>query len=160
VSLERGPFDLVSTIEELLWRNSSGSGLENRDDGRGAPLRWPRDTLYPQKLALISPTSGGRSVDIVRLRTKATEEAVMCISDVGVILMTFFVIQANSGIVQRLDHGRFLPNPFSSLYIYIYHPTFRHHTFLILQASLNKQQEKAVRLNKVTEAVTWRERHS
>jgi hypothetical protein len=29
--------------------------------------------LYPQKLALISPTSGGRSVGIVRSRTKATE---------------------------------------------------------------------------------------
>jgi hypothetical protein len=40
---------------------------------RGNPLRWPRDTLYPQKLALTSPTSGGRSVGIVRLRTKATE---------------------------------------------------------------------------------------
>jgi hypothetical protein len=29
--------------------------------------------LYPQKLALISPTGGGRSVGIVRSRTKATE---------------------------------------------------------------------------------------
>ena len=29
--------------------------------------------LYPQKLALISPTSGGRSVGIVRSRTKAAE---------------------------------------------------------------------------------------
>jgi hypothetical protein len=29
--------------------------------------------LYPQKLALTSPTSGGRSVGIVHLRTKATE---------------------------------------------------------------------------------------
>ena len=29
--------------------------------------------LYPQKLAQTSPTSGGRSVDIVRVRTKATE---------------------------------------------------------------------------------------
>ena len=29
--------------------------------------------LYPQKLALTSPTSGGRSVGIVRVRTKATE---------------------------------------------------------------------------------------
>jgi hypothetical protein len=28
----------------------------------GEPLRWPRDTLYPLKLALTSPTSGGRSV--------------------------------------------------------------------------------------------------
>jgi hypothetical protein len=36
-------------------------------------LRWPRDTLYPLKLELTSPTSGGRSVGIVRLRTKATE---------------------------------------------------------------------------------------
>jgi len=29
--------------------------------------------LYPQKLALTSPTGGGRSVGIVRWRTKATE---------------------------------------------------------------------------------------
>jgi len=29
--------------------------------------------LYPQKLALTSPTSGGRSVGMVRSRTKATE---------------------------------------------------------------------------------------
>jgi hypothetical protein len=72
VGLERGPLSLVSTIEELLGRNSSGSGLENREYGRGDPLRWPRDTLYPQKLALISPTCGGRSVGIVRLRNKAT----------------------------------------------------------------------------------------
>jgi len=28
--------------------------------------------LYPQKLALTSPTGGGRSVGIVRVRTKAT----------------------------------------------------------------------------------------
>jgi hypothetical protein len=41
-----------------------------RFNGRGDPLRWPRDTLYPQNLALNSPTSGGRSVGIVRLRTK------------------------------------------------------------------------------------------
>jgi len=29
--------------------------------------------LYPQKLALTSPTGGGRFVGIVRVRTKATE---------------------------------------------------------------------------------------
>jgi len=29
--------------------------------------------LYPQKLALTSPTGGGRSVGIVRSRTNATE---------------------------------------------------------------------------------------
>jgi hypothetical protein len=44
--------------------------LKTERNGRGDPLRWPCDTLYPQKLALISPTSGGLSVGIVRLRTK------------------------------------------------------------------------------------------
>jgi hypothetical protein len=73
MGLERGPLSLVTTIEELPGRNSSGSGPENREYGHGDPLRWPRDTLYPQKLALTSPTSGGRLVRIVRLRTKATE---------------------------------------------------------------------------------------
>jgi hypothetical protein len=29
--LERGPLSLVRTTEELLGRNSSGCGLENRD---------------------------------------------------------------------------------------------------------------------------------
>jgi hypothetical protein len=33
VGLERGPLSLVSTIEELLGRKSSGSGLENREYG-------------------------------------------------------------------------------------------------------------------------------
>jgi hypothetical protein len=73
VGLERGSLSLVSTTEELLGRISSGSGLENRDYGRGDPLRWPRDILCPQKMALTSPTCGSRSVGIVRLRTKTTE---------------------------------------------------------------------------------------
>jgi hypothetical protein len=73
VGLVRGPLSLLSTTQELLGRKSSGSGLENREYGRGDPLLWRRDTLYPQKLALTSPTYGGRSVDIVRLRTKTTE---------------------------------------------------------------------------------------
>jgi hypothetical protein len=73
VGLERGPLSLVSPIEKLLGRNNSGFGLENREYGRGDPLRWPRDTLYLQKLALTSLTCGGRSVGIVCLRTKATE---------------------------------------------------------------------------------------
>jgi hypothetical protein len=44
--------------------------------GRTDPSRWPRGALYPQKLALISPTSGGRSVGIVRSRTEATNLSV------------------------------------------------------------------------------------
>jgi hypothetical protein len=68
VGLERGSLGLVSTIEELLERKSSGSGLESREYGRKDPSRWPRGTLCPQKLA-----GGGRSVGIVRSRTQARE---------------------------------------------------------------------------------------
>jgi hypothetical protein len=39
VGLERGALSLANTIEELLGRNSSGSGLENLKCGRGDPLR-------------------------------------------------------------------------------------------------------------------------
>jgi hypothetical protein len=70
VGLERGPLSLLSTIEELLGRKSSGSGLENRDYFRRRSVAL---TPYSQKLALTSPPSGGRSVVIVRSRTKATE---------------------------------------------------------------------------------------
>jgi hypothetical protein len=86
VGLERGPLSLVSTIEKLLGRNSSGSGLENREYGCGNPLRWPRDTLYQLKLALTSPTGSGRSVGIVRLRTKDT--VFVCLDWIQVILAT------------------------------------------------------------------------
>jgi hypothetical protein len=34
VGLERGPLSLENTIEELLGRKSSGSGLESREYGR------------------------------------------------------------------------------------------------------------------------------
>jgi hypothetical protein len=60
VGLERGPL-------------SSGSCLENREYGCRDPSRWPRGTLYPQKLAITSPTSGGRSVGIDRSRTQTME---------------------------------------------------------------------------------------
>jgi hypothetical protein len=50
VGLERGPLSLVSTIEELLGRYSSGSGLESREYGRKDLSRWPRGTLYPQNV--------------------------------------------------------------------------------------------------------------
>jgi ribosomal protein L37E len=32
------------------WKKSSGSCLENRKYGRRVPSRWPRGTLYPQKV--------------------------------------------------------------------------------------------------------------
>jgi hypothetical protein len=40
--------------------------LSGPDYGSSDPSRWPRDTLYPQKLAPASPTSGDRLVGIVR----------------------------------------------------------------------------------------------
>jgi hypothetical protein len=39
--------------------------------------------FYPQKLVLTSPTSGGRLVGIVRLRTKATEY--IALSDISAV---------------------------------------------------------------------------
>jgi hypothetical protein len=66
VGPERSSLSLVSTTEELLGRNHSGFGLKSQEYGRGDHLRWLRNTLYPQKLALTSPTSSCRSVGIVR----------------------------------------------------------------------------------------------
>jgi hypothetical protein len=72
VGLERGPLRLVSITEELLGRKSSGSGLETREYDCRDPPRWPRYTRYMQKLTLTWLRNGGRSVGIVRSRTKAT----------------------------------------------------------------------------------------
>jgi hypothetical protein len=55
-----------------LEEKSSGSGIEYRDYGFRDPSSDPA-TLYPQKLLLIWPTSGGRFVGIVRSWTKVIE---------------------------------------------------------------------------------------
>jgi hypothetical protein len=71
VGLERGPLSLMRIIEKLLEWESSDSGQESRINGRGIRCAdHATPSLYPQKLALTLPTSGGRSVGIVRLRTK------------------------------------------------------------------------------------------
>jgi hypothetical protein len=72
LGLEWGPLSLVSTIEELLERKSSGSGLETREYGHRDLSSWPRGILYPQNLALTSLTSGGLWGG-VRSSTQATE---------------------------------------------------------------------------------------
>jgi hypothetical protein len=77
----------MSTIEELFGRKSDSYGLENLEySGRDAP-RWPHNTLYPQKLALTSPTGGGRSVGIVRSRTKASLLLLLLLGSRQVILI-------------------------------------------------------------------------
>jgi hypothetical protein len=73
VVLERGPLSLVRITEELLERKVAAPVQKTEINGRGDSLRSPRDTPYPVKLALTSPTSGGRSVGTVCWRTKAPE---------------------------------------------------------------------------------------
>jgi hypothetical protein len=60
-------------VHTASWVQLRSSGLVNRDYGHRVPPHWSSGTLYPQKLAVTSPTSGGRSVGIVRSRTQATE---------------------------------------------------------------------------------------
>jgi hypothetical protein len=117
IGLERGPVSLVSTTKELLGTNSSGFGLENREHGRGDPLRWSSDTLYPQKLAVTSPTSCGRSVGIVRLRTKVTEFVFLFwISQntawrgeqVLLLIITFVPQYSNHNFDEEVSHKRSL----------------------------------------------------
>jgi hypothetical protein len=56
---------LWEQLRSYLEEKSSSSSLEIREYGRRDLSRWPRDTIYPRKLALTSPTSSGRSVGIV-----------------------------------------------------------------------------------------------
>jgi len=64
--------------------------------------------LYPQKLALNSPTGGGRSVGIVRSRTKATE---LQHSSFRVThLMTPNTFRTNCVIIRSSEFGRLLRN--------------------------------------------------
>jgi hypothetical protein len=70
VGLKRGPLSLVSTNEAIFGRKISSSDLESREYGRRDSPRWPLGTFYLQKLALSSPTRGGRSV---RSRTHSTK---------------------------------------------------------------------------------------
>jgi hypothetical protein len=73
VSLERGPLSLVSTIKELIARESIGSGLEIENTAVGIRCADHATSSIRKKLALTSPTRDGRSVGIVRSRTQATE---------------------------------------------------------------------------------------
>ena len=74
MSLERGPLSLVRSIEERLEQKVAAP-VQKTEIKTAVGNRWADHVtpLYSQKLALTSPTGGGRSVGIVRSRTKATE---------------------------------------------------------------------------------------
>jgi hypothetical protein len=57
VGLEQGPLSLLSTIEELLGRKSSGSGLENREHGLGI---HHTDTWHPLSAKVGTNFAGKR----------------------------------------------------------------------------------------------------
>jgi hypothetical protein len=61
-------------LRSYLNKEVAAPGLENRDlTAVGICCADHVTPLYPQKLALTSPTGSGRSVGIVRSRTKAME---------------------------------------------------------------------------------------
>jgi hypothetical protein len=66
VGLERGPLSLVSTTEEVLGRNSSGSGLENREYGRRRSVVLTTQQPLSVKVGTNFDESGSSSVGIVR----------------------------------------------------------------------------------------------
>jgi hypothetical protein len=74
VGLERDPLSLVSTIEELLGKKKVATPIY-KTENTAVGIRHA-DHVAPsirKRLALTSPTKGGRSVGIVRSRTQATE---------------------------------------------------------------------------------------
>jgi hypothetical protein len=72
----------MSTIEGLREKKSSGSGLEKLNNSRRGSAALTTGHSSLQKLALTSPTRGGRSVGIVRSRTQATEFVLDFVCDI------------------------------------------------------------------------------
>jgi hypothetical protein len=99
VVLELGPSSLMSITELVEWKSSGSGSINSRLTACGDPLLWPRDTLHPQKLALISPTCSGRSVGIVRLRTKATEFSFLVIT-----VCIYYSIYIQQGISENTEY--------------------------------------------------------
>jgi hypothetical protein len=83
---------------------NSGSGLEIQEYDFRDPLCCPRNTLYPQKWTLTSPSSGSHLPGIVSSQTKATE--FVCLFFVITVII-IIIITANGFLLSgELDAKR------------------------------------------------------
>jgi hypothetical protein len=73
VGLERGPLSLVSTTEKLLDRKVAAPVYKTENTAVGIRQAGHVAPSIHKKLTITSPTSGGRSVGIVRSRTQTME---------------------------------------------------------------------------------------
>jgi hypothetical protein len=73
VGLERGPLSLVSTTEELLDRKVAAPVYKTENTAVGIRHADHVTPSIRKKLAITLPTSGGRSVGIVRSRSQIME---------------------------------------------------------------------------------------
>jgi hypothetical protein len=73
VILERSPHSLVNTTEELLDRKVAAPVYKTENMAVGIRHTDHVAPCIRKKLAITSPTSGGRSVGIVRSRTQTME---------------------------------------------------------------------------------------
>jgi hypothetical protein len=73
VGLERGPLSLVSRTEELLDRKVAAPVYKTENTAVGIRHADHVVLSIRKKLATTSPTSGGRSVGIVRSLTQTME---------------------------------------------------------------------------------------
>jgi hypothetical protein len=73
VGLERGPLSLVITTEELFDRKVAAPVYKTENTVVGIHHADHVAPSIRKMLAITSPTSGGRSVGIVRLRTQTME---------------------------------------------------------------------------------------
>jgi hypothetical protein len=71
--MERGPLSLVSTTEQLFERKVAAPVYKTENTAVGIRHADHVAPSIPKKVAIALPTSGGRSVGIVRSRTQTME---------------------------------------------------------------------------------------